>query len=93
MKITMRNRLGQIREVKKGFSWTTLFFGLFVPMIRGDWKWAIIMFLTALVTGGLSWLVFPFLYNGIYEKELIRNGFVDEAIIENGFGFNETNLD
>lgn len=31
MKITMYNALGQMREVKRGFSWTTLLFGFFVP--------------------------------------------------------------
>lgn len=88
MKITMYNALGQIREVKRGFSWTTLLFGFFVPLFRGDWKWTLIMIVTAIFTGGISWLIFPFLYNKLYEDDLIKNGYKDENLIENGFGFN-----
>ena len=33
-----------------GFSWTTFFFGLFVPLFRGDWLLAIIMFVVGCVT-------------------------------------------
>lgn len=66
---------GEMRTAPIGFSWTTLFFGLFPALFRSDWKWAIIMFLLSLATFGFTWLLFPFIYNKTYAKELIRKGF------------------
>lgn len=78
--VLKHSQTNEIREVKVGFSWTTLFFGCFPALIRGDFKWALIMFLAALVTYGISWFVFPFIYNKLYIKELARKGYepVDE---------------
>lgn len=76
MKIYMKNPVGIPKEVKVGFSWTTLFFGFFPALFRGDFKWAIIMFLLACVTMGVSWVVFPFIYNKLYIKEIISKGWV-----------------
>lgn len=73
MKMTLEKN-GMRKEVKQGFSWTTLFFGCFVPLFRGDLKWAIIMFLLAFMTLGLSWLIMPFIYNKKYLEELLNNG-------------------
>lgn len=75
MNMILKNQLGFTKEIKVGFSWTTLFFGCFPALFRGDWKWAIIMFLLAWLTGGLSWLVFPFFYNRLYIKDLLSKGY------------------
>ncbi len=72
---------GENRKAPVGFSWTTFFFGIFVPLFRSDWKWAIIMFLAAGFTCGLSWLVFPFLYNKLYLKDLVGRGFRAAAVL------------
>lgn len=66
-------------EVKKapiGFSWTSLFFGFFVPLIRGDIRWGIIQFLTELFSWGLSNIVWAFIYNKISLKSLLKRGYL-----------------
>jgi hypothetical protein len=42
-KVTLKNKVGVVKEVKVGFSWTTFFWGGFVAMFRNQWgevaKW------------------------------------------------------
>lgn len=71
---------GHIKEAPVGFSWTVFFFGFFPPLFRGDWKWGIIMFLLTLITFGLSGLVFMFIYNKLYIKDLIGSGFKAKSV-------------
>lgn len=71
----LRNDNGVTKEVKKGFSWTMLFFGIFVPLVRGDWKWGLISIVLAPITFGISWLVFPFIYNKLYLNDLLNKGY------------------
>ena len=83
MKISLINNEGVIKEVKLGFSWTTLFFGIFPALLRKDFKWAMIMLgisitinlflfgLGAMITG----VLFAFIYNKIYIKNLLTNGY------------------
>jgi hypothetical protein len=66
-----------------GWSWTTLVFGFFVPLFRGDFKWAILMvilhFLAGMITSGfgtiLTWLIFPLFYNKWHSKSLRERGY------------------
>jgi len=59
------------------------FFGFFPPMFRGDWKWAIIILLTALIAaafsaGILGWipgLIGAFVWNKSYLNRLVSDGF------------------
>ncbi|MGY0693781.1 DUF2628 domain-containing protein [Virgibacillus sp. FSP13] len=83
MKASLENEIGLFKEVKVGFSWTTFFFGFFPALFRGDLKWAAIMFVAAvavaIITAGMgTWVVsiiFSFIYNKIYIKELIEKGY------------------
>ncbi len=88
MKRVMRNQIGQMRIVKDGFSWTTLFFGVFVPLVRGDGKWFLIMLVANLCTFGMASIVFSFIYNKIYINDLLEKGYVFQ---ENNISDNRVN--
>ncbi|MEI7840126.1 MAG: hypothetical protein WCJ11_06455 [Methylococcaceae bacterium] len=71
---------GYRREAPQGFSWTTLFFGFFPALFRGDWKWGIIMAICSVITVGFSQLIFCFIYNDFYIKDLLSDGYKITAI-------------
>lgn len=83
MKLTLEHESGVKKDVKLGFSWTTFFFGLFVPLIRGDLKWAGILLLLDLLVGSFTmgigaWvvnLIFAFVYNRLYVRDLVEKGY------------------
>jgi hypothetical protein len=80
-KIIFENpKTGYIRVAPVGFSWTTMFFGFFPALLRGDWKWAAIMTVLAIMTSCLSFLVFMFIYNKLYIKDLIANGYKVKSV-------------
>lgn len=80
MKVNLKNNAGVVKNVKVGFSWTTFFFGFFPALFRGDLKWAIIMFIVAAAIGSFTFglgglvadIVFAFIYNKLYIKELLE---------------------
>lgn len=82
MKVNLKQEgTGLVKQIKVGFSWTTFFWGFFPALFRGDWKWALIMGIVAFITFGISWLVFPFIYNKLYIRDLLSKGYkpADEA--------------
>lgn len=83
--ITLRQKESNIvKECSTGYSWTTFFFGMFVPLFRGDLKWAAIFFcicfLVGLFTAGIGSVicgpVFAYFYNKIYITGLVEKGYV-----------------
>lgn len=80
MIVTLKNpRTQQMKQVKVGFSWTTLFFGSLPSLFRMDWINFLIMTGAAFITMGISWLVFPFIYNKMYVNRLIKEGFLPSS--------------
>ena len=75
MFVDLKNEAGIVRHCKVGFSWTMLFFGIFVPLVRGDVKWFFMSLIISIFTCGLGWLVLPFLYNKAYIKGLLESGY------------------
>lgn len=56
-----------------GFSWTTFFFGPFVPLFRKDFLWFIILLILIFIP--FANLVMAFIYNKIYTQKLVKKGF------------------
>tara|TARA_B100000767_G_C19436702_1_gene398279 strand:+ start:65 stop:379 length:315 start_codon:yes stop_codon:yes gene_type:complete len=64
-----------IKKAPVGFAWTVFFFGFFPPLLRSDWKHAILIIVLGLFTFGLSTLIFMFVYNKMYVKSLLDEGY------------------
>lgn len=97
MNIKLRDKNGVLTECKVGFSWTNLFFGFLTPLFRADIKWAIIQFIAAIISYSISLWIFPFFYNKVYIKSLLKKGYypateIDEEILINK-GFIVANID
>ncbi|MGF1862376.1 hypothetical protein [Photobacterium profundum] len=75
--ILVNKETEQEKEIPTGFSWTTLFFGIFVPLLRGYWPYFFGLLALCFVGGlGLfiAWFICPFLINNHYKDHLIKNG-------------------
>ncbi len=76
----------QVKQTKVGFSWTTFFFGFWPALFRGDWMWFLIQLAIELAIGvptygfgaGITGIVFSFIYNKLYIKELLSKGYQAE---------------
>ena len=66
---------GAMKVAPVRFSWTTFFFGFFPALFRGHVLGALIQFILAMITMGISSLVFCFIYNKMYIKYLVGEGY------------------
>lgn len=58
-----------------GFSWTTLFFGGFPALFRGDLVIGILVIVANLLTCGLAGIIWAFIYNKKYTLGLVEKGY------------------
>ena len=92
------------KEVKFGFSWGAFFLGFIYPLIKEDYMVAGISFVVISIASMIFFplifvlsMVFGFLYNKMYVKKLIKQGwhpFTEEdaqVLKMNGILFNDTN--
>ena len=96
-KIQMRHRYNGIyKDGFIGFSWTYLFFGFFVPLLRGNYAMAGIHFLIFILSGPLFWLVqivLAFYVNKWYTLSLIEKGYYFDTTAElKAYACNELNV-
>ena len=74
-KIVMLEKNGVQKQGFVGFSWTMLFFGFFVPLFRGDFKWLLITLILMFLSFGLAQFILCFLYNKFYTINLLEQGY------------------
>lgn len=81
--LMLKNEYGVVKKAPVGFSFTVLFFGFLVPLLRGDLKWSAIMFIASLAVGAITfgfgavfvWIFFAVKYNELYLDELKEKGY------------------
>lgn len=66
---------GAARKGFVGFSWTTLFFGFFPPLFRGQLLVALAVAALAIMTGWLSTVAWAFFYNNWFTRQLLQDGY------------------
>ena len=79
----IHEQTGIKKEGYFGFSWTTLFFGPFPMLFRGDFLTFLGYFVVGIIFGfitfGIGWLlmslIWSFMYNSFYTKKLLEKGY------------------
>jgi hypothetical protein len=67
---------GLVKKGLVGFSWTTLFFGGFPALFRGDIVIGLVTMVLSFFTLGISNIIWAFMYNKQYTRRLVEGGYV-----------------
>jgi len=76
VKVNLRHTSGVTKRIKLGFSWTLFFFGLWVPIFRGDFRNLFRIWLLSIVTLSIYYWVSCWTYNTRYTKQLLEKGYL-----------------
>ena len=67
---------GYREEANMPFLWCLLF-GVLYFAVKGIWRHAFIAALAAILTAGVSWLVYPFFAGSIVRAEYLKKGWLE----------------
>lgn len=75
---------GIVKKAYYGYSWTTLFFGFWPPLFRGDFLMFLVAFVVNIILAALTYgignllygFVFGFFYNRLHARSLLERGYV-----------------
>jgi NADH:ubiquinone oxidoreductase subunit H len=74
--IALRNETnGHTIYAPEGFSWTTLFFGGFPAIFRGDILVGILILVLNVFTMCIASVIFAFVYNKMYINKYLEKGY------------------
>lgn len=66
---------GYVEQASGSLSWLwCLLFGFFYFAVKGNWKHAIIGLVLAVLTSGISWLIYPFFVYSINDHYYQQRG-------------------
>ncbi|MDR1397218.1 MAG: hypothetical protein LBJ14_05755 [Desulfarculales bacterium] len=75
--VMMKNpETGVVKKGFYGFSWTSLFFGGFPAIFRGQIGLGLIVILVTFVTVGIGGIIWAFIYNKRYTTGLLEKGYI-----------------
>jgi len=73
-----KNPANNYTEELSGYTWAwVLLFGTLYFLVKGVWKHAVLSFILAFCTFGLSWLIYPFFASEIMRKHYLEKGWVE----------------
>lgn len=77
--MTFKNPKNGYRESSSApFLWALLFGSLYFA-VKGAWGHALVSAVLAILTAGISWLIYPFLASAVVQASYLRRGWVQVA--------------